>query len=140
MIDVSNLCDIIAPYRKNFKHRSCLKGEQRRFAPSPLDTQDTGDIRDIISLELLLSKDSTITLTRQERYLIAVTIASSHLQLQSTPWIGFQWSKRDIHFPRDSTDPKKIRLDELYISRSFASTHHHLSHHQTMPTTIASQI
>jgi hypothetical protein len=120
MIDVSNLCDTIASYRKNLKHRSCLKGEQYRFALSPLDSQGTGDIRDTISLEQLLSKDSIITLTRRQRYFIAVTLASSHLQLQSTPWIGSQWSKRDILFPRDSTDPNKIRLDQPYISRSFA--------------------
>lgn len=121
MIDVSNLCDTIATYRTNLKHRSCLKGEQYRFALSPLDTQGTGDIRDAISLEQLLSKDPTITLTRRQRYLIALTLASSHLQLQSTPWIGSQWSKRDIHFLRDSTKPNKIRLDQPYISRSFAS-------------------
>ena len=120
MIDISNLCDTIAAYRTNLKHHSCLKGEECRFALSPLDSQSTGDMRDTISLEKLLSKDSNITLTRRQRYLIALTLASSHLQLQSTPWIGSQWSKRDIYFIRNSTHPHEIRLDQPYISRSFA--------------------
>jgi len=122
MIDVSNLCDTIAAYCSNLKYRSCLKGAQGRFVLSPLESQDTADVRDTISLEKLLRKDSKITLTRRQRYLIALTLASSHLQLHSTPWISSQWSKTDILFLRDSTNPDKILLDQPYISRNFAPT------------------
>jgi hypothetical protein len=122
MIDISNLCDTIAACRSNLKHRSCLRGEQVRFALSPLESQGVTDIRDTVSLETLLCKDSKITLTRRQRYLIALTLSSSHLQLYSTPWISSQWSKKDILFLRDSNSPDKILLDQPYISRNFAPT------------------
>jgi hypothetical protein len=122
LIDISNLCDTIAAFKSNLKHRSCLRGEQGRFALSPLESQGVTDIRDTVSLDTLLCKNSKITLTRRQRYLIALTLASSHLQLHSTPWISSQWSKKDILFLRDSNNPDKILLDQPYISRNFAPT------------------
>jgi hypothetical protein len=122
MIDVSNLCDTIASYGGDVKHRNCLKGEEGRFALSPVESQGRTDVRNTISLESLLRKESKVTLTRRQRYLIALTLASSHLQLHSSPWITAQWSKRDILFLQDSTNPAKILLDQPYISRNFAPT------------------
>jgi hypothetical protein len=121
MIDIHNLCDTIAAYRSNLKHRSCLKGEQGRFAVSPVEgKRSTIDSRDTVSLEELLRETCSFTLTRRQRYLIAFTLASSHLQLQSTPWITSHWSKKDILFLRDTTNPKRVLLDQPYISRNFA--------------------
>ncbi|KAH8805200.1 hypothetical protein F5884DRAFT_442575 [Xylogone sp. PMI_703] len=121
MVDVSNLCDTIAAYRSNHKQHSCLRGEQSRFALNPLESQSIVDICNTVSLEKLLRKDSEITLTRRQRYLIALTLASSHLQLHSTPWISSQWNKKDIFFLRDKNNPDKIHLDQPYISRSFTT-------------------
>jgi hypothetical protein len=122
MVDISNLCDTIAACGLNLKQRSCLVGEQGRFALSPLESQGITGIYDAVSLESLLCKDSKITLTRRQRYLIALTLASSHLQLQSTPWISSQWNKKDILFLKDVKNPDKILLDQPYISRDFAPT------------------
>ncbi|KAE8440783.1 hypothetical protein EG329_006583 [Mollisiaceae sp. DMI_Dod_QoI] len=120
MIDISNLCDTIAACGSNLKYRSCFRGEHSRFALSPVESQVVTDIRDTVSLERLLCKDAKITLTRRQRYFIALTLASSHLQLHSTPWISSRWSKKDILFLKDSNDPDKIVLDQPYISRNFA--------------------
>ncbi|KAF2497515.1 hypothetical protein BU16DRAFT_316252 [Lophium mytilinum] len=40
----------------------------------------------------------TQKLTKEEGYLLAVTLSSSLLQLHSTPWLRSRWSKRDISF------------------------------------------
>lgn len=117
MVDVSNLCDTIAAYPANMQQSYCLKGEEARFALQPLGNHSATDIQDTVSLEQLLSKDSKITLTRRERYLIALTLASSHLQLHATPWISSQWEKGDIFFLRSHD---QICFDKPYISRNFA--------------------
>jgi hypothetical protein len=46
------------------------------------------------------------------------------LQLHSTPWISAHWSKKDILFLSDSTNPEKVHLDQPYISRNFAPAPH----------------
>jgi hypothetical protein len=123
-IDIVSLCDTIATFRSSLKTHCCLKGEQCRFAVSPVESPErTADVRDTVSLGNLLRKDSTITLTRRQRYLIALTIASSYLQLHSTPWISPHWSKKDILFLRDSVNPNRIHLEQPYVSRNFRPDH-----------------
>jgi hypothetical protein len=120
MADVHNLCDTIATYRSNFTTSSCLKGNECRFALSPSKGGGSKpDTSKSVTLEFLLSSESAIPLTRCDRYFIALTIASSHLQLQSTQWMHSSWNKSHIFFLRDATDQAKIHLDQPYISRNF---------------------
>ena len=57
---------------------------------------------DLVSLEDLLSTSpedkKRRPLTDEERYLLAVTLASSLLQLHTTPWLGGHWRKQHILF------------------------------------------
>lgn len=80
----------------------------------------TFDPRETVTLEMLLHKQSEITLSRRQRYSIALTLASSHLQLYSSPWLTAQWSKKDIVFLRDKDFPDSVVADQPYISRDFA--------------------
>jgi hypothetical protein len=56
----------------------------------------------LVSLEELLSKSTSKSkrraLTDEDRYFLAITLASSLLQLHTTPWLRGSWSKRDILF------------------------------------------
>lgn len=117
MDDIVDLCDTIANFCSNVKHCSYLKGEQCRFVLSPLKSADLGET---VSLEGLLRKNSKITLTRRQRYLIALTLSSSYLQLHCTPWIRTHWCKKDILFLRDSTALDRVFIDQPYISRNVA--------------------
>ncbi|CAG8974902.1 hypothetical protein HYALB_00006686 [Hymenoscyphus albidus] len=116
MIEINNLCDTIATYRTDSKQCCRLKGEEGSFALQPLGATDIGDT---ISLEEILRKESKISLTRRQRYNIALTLASSHLQLSSTSWISSQWRKSDIFFIRRSSNPDEIYLDKPYVTRNF---------------------
>jgi hypothetical protein len=66
MIEISSLCDTFAAYHCNLTRLGCLKNEDCRFSLSPLESQGTkANIRDTVSLEKLLNKDSKIILTRR---------------------------------------------------------------------------
>lgn len=75
----------------------------------------------VVSLEDLFNKPPVINgrpakLSKKERYSLAVTLASSALQLNSTPWFPDQWSAKDILFHRTSTGPRLIDIDHPYVS------------------------
>lgn len=57
---------------------------------------------------------------RSDRFRIALAIASSHLQLQSTPWARRQWEAGDIYFPKDLGG--SIMFYKPYVSASFAES------------------
>lgn len=77
---------------------------------------------DTVTLEELLTQPPLINgkpakLTRKERYSLAVTLASSTLQLNSTPWFSDQWSKRDILFQRISDSARPIDIEHPYVTQ-----------------------
>src|SRR5699024_682841 len=89
MIEIINLCDEIPkfPAKSDDRQIFCLKDGHSRVALDPVchprrpATMSTA-ARDTISLETLLRRETPRTLTRRERYLIALTLASSYLQLK----------------------------------------------------------
>jgi hypothetical protein len=116
--EITDLCSTIASCSSNPPCLGFLKGEEYCYSVFPLVRQQTGsEARETVTLETLLSAPSQTTLTRRQRYSIALTIASSHLQLHSTPWLSTKWSKKDIIFLRDG--PSTILADQPYISRNF---------------------
>ncbi|KAK1031602.1 hypothetical protein LTS16_017924 [Friedmanniomyces endolithicus] len=72
-----------------------------------------------VPLTCLLQKSYRPVLSRRQRYALALTIASSHLQLQSTPWISRQWTAADVFFPLDG---QVAILDRPYVSAEFGDS------------------
>lgn len=70
-----------------------------------------------VSLEALLIAPQSKP-DRKERYEMAMTIASSHLQLHSSSWLEGGWSNRDIYFAMENGKP---RFGQPYLRRSFAA-------------------
>lgn len=59
-------------------------------------------------------------LSRQQRLQIAVTLASSVLQLHNSPWLSENWDKRDIYFFSNGLDSdNRPLISDAYVSRSF---------------------
>ncbi|KAF1986003.1 hypothetical protein K402DRAFT_421580 [Aulographum hederae CBS 113979] len=75
---------------------------------------------DPISLSDLLGapngKQNRTSLTRKQRYILAVTVASSIMQLHSTPWLSEQFGKKDIIFHHTDVDTNAIDIEHPYIS------------------------
>ena len=66
-------------------------------------------------LPTFLHPDATFKLTRVQRYGIALTLASSHLQLHSTPWLKEHWTSDDVLFPTTSSNNTATIHGEPYI-------------------------
>lgn len=81
-------------------------------------------VKDMVSLDILLKRNTNRRLTRQARYLIGLTLASSYLQLKSSPWISHSWNKSDILFPKNASKKSGVLEEQPYISRGFDEGNH----------------
>ena len=117
--EIGDLCNMLR--RCSHKDQSCLgvlKHERECYALHPADQfQGTLDAHERLTLKDLLESESGSCLTRRQRYSVALTVASSQVQLQSTPWLRSKWEKHDIMFFRDKSDPKIILFDQPRLSR-----------------------
>ena len=86
----------------------------RSIRDSRVPTKTSG----LISLEGLLSNNNRMKLTRKQRFRLALVLASSMLQLQTTPWLTDPLDKEQIFFYRNGSE---ILADEPYIRHSFPS-------------------
>jgi len=74
-----------------------------------------------VSLESLLEQPPVVNgrrskLSMKERYSLALTLASSVLYLNSTPWLASEWTARDILFHRTSNTLRPIDIERPYLS------------------------
>lgn len=60
-------------------------------------------------------------MSRAQRYATALTLASSHLQLHSTPWLSQEWRTQDVHLPVSMIPSRKILYNEPYLQTPFES-------------------
>lgn len=76
---------------------------------------------DVVTLDELMTcpplvDGKPVKLSKKERYSLAVTLASSTLQLYSTSWIPDQWSKKNIVFRRTTDGPRVFDIEHPYIT------------------------
>jgi hypothetical protein len=75
---------------------------------------------EFLTLEQLLDRPPTIEgrvakLSKKERYSLALTLASSTLQLNATPWFKDQWCAKDILFHQTESGPRLVDVDRPYV-------------------------
>ncbi|KAH8587077.1 hypothetical protein B0O99DRAFT_557149 [Bisporella sp. PMI_857] len=119
---ITNLCTIIASSRPEIPYGLLTEGTHQ-YLIQPLQAEIQP--QKYIKLEAILSKSSTTTLSRRQRYHIALILASSHIQLHPTPWLTSKWSKTDILFLHSAQDPSKVLSEQPYISRSLSKGLHY---------------
>ena len=79
---------------------------------------------DFITLEKLLTAPPTkngkpVKLSPGDCYLLAVTLASSFLQLHTTPWIQPEWTREDIAFP--AKGGHMIDVQRPFVTQTYPS-------------------
>ncbi|EMC93904.1 hypothetical protein BAUCODRAFT_150136 [Baudoinia panamericana UAMH 10762] len=74
-----------------------------------------------VTLQDILAGIARQKLLRSDRYRIALAVASSHLQLHSTPWARKQWEAKDICFPCTGAESSHIMFDRPYVAATFSS-------------------
>ena len=94
-----------------------LEEDDSRFVIYPLTNSESTTNLGTITLANLLNGS---TLTRRQRYSLALTLASSYLQLSSTPWLTGPLRNDDILFLHDKTNEDSTLLDRPYICRDFS--------------------
>ena len=114
---IASLCFTLQQERHDSVGLGCLYDEQRKHEvfivsqPSIKPLGETVSLHEILSYE---SKDLSLgppashiaqasgrkipCLTKKNRLQLAVTLASTALQLQTTPWLDQTWNRRDILF------------------------------------------
>lgn len=94
--------------------------------PTTQEIQDGA--HDSITLDQILSRDFETSLSRRQRYLVALLIASSVAQLQSTPWLRTGLCKEHIiFFPSSDDNSDVLPYGEPFIRQGFPHDHNHLS-------------
>ncbi|KAF2823768.1 hypothetical protein CC86DRAFT_408790 [Ophiobolus disseminans] len=78
---------------------------------------------EVVTLEDLLDHPPVVNgrrakLSKKERYNLALTLASSVLYLNATPWLNDQWAAKDILFHRTTTSTRPIDIDHPYVAQS----------------------
>lgn len=84
----------------------------------PFPTDETIDGAAYISLSDILSKQGSARLSPQKRFKLATILASSLLQLQTTPWLIGNFEKKNIYFYCHGGDTS---LDHPYVQYCFST-------------------
>lgn len=74
-----------------------------------------------MTLDQILSPDHLEKLPRRQRYATALVLASSVAQLQSTPWLRTELSKKDVLF-YPNVDDGNINYNEPFVRQGFSSS------------------
>jgi hypothetical protein len=77
---------------------------------------------------------STEVLTRRKRYGLALTLASSYLQLGATPWLNPQLRTDNIVFLQDPCDPTVTSIDHPYIRREISKNNNKSTSTEGLPS------
>jgi len=91
------------------------KGSQYSVFSQPDQKVTAGEI----TLREVLRSAAKRKLRRSDRFRIALAVASSHLQLRSTPWARKQWESEDVCFPQTMSDEPEILFDRPYVAADF---------------------
>lgn len=128
MNEIDDLCRAIQNWGSEHAGLGFLYDDRNRRHGiySVLEQQHNLKTRETVSLEGLLSgqpgKDAAVVLTRYERFTLAAILASSLLQLQTTPWLSETWSKKDILFLQGGEDPRRPIIEHPYVAEHFVSS------------------
>lgn len=121
--EVKDLCSVVKSFgneEKNCIGFSMENGKLRGAYPVPLNGFRFSRKAESVTLEDILKDNQNIRLSKKERYTLAVTVASSILQLHASPWISDPWSKRDIMFYRTISAHRSIDIEHPHVSQKAA--------------------
>jgi hypothetical protein len=113
------ICAILTKYTAdNVPFKVSLHHEEYQYSASPASTAiNCSSTLDKISLDKMLHAGPGEGLSRRQRFSTAHLIASSMFELHSTPWLESSWTKTDIVFFRDTTNPGGNMCERPYLRR-----------------------
>ncbi|KAJ4989341.1 hypothetical protein SVAN01_05066 [Stagonosporopsis vannaccii] len=123
--------DICASIHELQSKSSCiglsLDAKKRLRGVYTVDTAEkaTSSIFEVVSLDDLLDRRPSVhgrraKLSKKERYSLALTLASSVLYLNSTPWLTNQWAAKDVKFHQAVDATNSIDIEHPYLAPNAA--------------------
>ena len=115
---IHDLCHVLAKMPSMHPHETCLGclvDEDRYlgvYANGSHSGTSTSTLDDILQNLVPPDQGPHMNVTKKQRLQIAVTLASTALQLQETAWVDGCWGKKDILFHHG-------HLEDPYISKMF---------------------
>jgi hypothetical protein len=114
---IINFCMALTKRQQAQACIGCLQVENKCYCVYPIPSEETVSApRSEISLAQALGTGSPEEFGIVDRYFLALTLASSVLQLYSTPWLNKEWSKKDIVFFHNGQHSAPFSWDEPYLS------------------------
>jgi hypothetical protein len=121
--------DLCASIQQLYKSSPCIgfsfdtKSKLRGAYPVNTTSEKRVDSSEFVTLEELLNRPPVVNgrpakLSKKERYSLALTLASSTLQLNATPWFPDLWEAKDILFHRIYSGHRLVDVDHPYVEPS----------------------
>ncbi|MCJ1424114.1 hypothetical protein MMC29_002001 [Sticta canariensis] len=128
--EVNDLCLTICPAKQEKKKLEFYLSLHKRLQycqPSqPADAAAPTPFTRTVSLRAILTKSASTSdrskkLPLKPRLFLALTLASTLIQLVATPWLTSRWSNESIHFssPSQTVEPSQIDLKRPLLTREF---------------------
>lgn len=109
--EISTLCVALSS-----EEGSCcgfLRDDLQRFYISKLSHYVASTSPSTVTLDQILTGDIQLRPTRKQRYGLALTLASSFLQLHDSMWLPTPFTKSNVFFKRDANDSRDLTLFPL---------------------------
>jgi hypothetical protein len=121
MQEVKDLCASIKQIRASRLGFSLDSRSKLRGACSIDSSEIHVPSVEVLTLEDLLDRPPVVDgrrakLSKKERYSLALTLASSVLYLNSTPWLTDQWAAKDILFHRTAASARPVNIDRPHVA------------------------
>lgn len=83
----------------------------------------------LMPLSALLEANSTdqLDMTREQRFSMAANVAGALLQVQRSPWLSKDWTKKEIYFLASSDQTASIVSANPYVSRTYPAGAAHIN-------------
>jgi hypothetical protein len=119
--EVKDLCASIKQIRASRLGFSLDSRNKLRGACSIDSTESHIPSAEVLTLEDLLDRPPVVDgrrakLSKKERYSLALTLASSVLYLNSTPWLTDQWAAKDILFHCTAASARPVNIDRPHVA------------------------
>ncbi|XMA12034.1 hypothetical protein WAI453_004825 [Rhynchosporium graminicola] len=124
VLEIKDFCSLISSQVLSKQCLGFLSDGEHRHDVLPFPTDVILESEAYISLSDILLNEGSRRLSSQKRFRLATILASSLLQLQTTPWLLGNFEKKDIFFQCHGDD---VSFDYPYFRHSFTSLPQNLS-------------
>ncbi|KAK7937678.1 uncharacterized protein PG986_014546 [Apiospora aurea] len=113
---IRSLCSTLAKTGTPSNCLGYMQDDDLRYYIYPDDSSSPRQSE--VQLSQILCGEVKPPLTRRQRYRLALTLASSFVQLKDSPWLQASWGKESVYFACGESE-NVLFLDSPYITHNF---------------------